>query len=147
MSLLSDSQQNYVNSGMMDLHNFFASKNKFFAIKKGTTTIVSESSNHNAFYNNSIQNSVTTETETSGLFLARAYYLDKGTEFKEIESDNGAVSSNPKIKIVTDITGNGFLKDAKEVYLDEEFYDVISEPRRHGLLQNNFYTYFLEKVK
>jgi hypothetical protein len=146
MSLLTDSQQSYVNSGMMNLHNFFASKNKFFAIKKGTTTIVSESSSHNAFYNSSIQNSVTTETETSGMFLARAYYLDKGTEFREIDGNQGSITANPRIKLVTDVTGRDFLQDSKDVYWDEEFYDVISAPRRHGLLQNNFYTYFLEKV-
>jgi hypothetical protein len=146
MSLLTDIQQDYVNSGIMSLHNFFASKNKFFAIKKGTTTIVSESSNHNSFYSNSIQNSVTTETQTSGMFLARAYYLDKDVEFKEIEGNKGSMTANPIIKLVTDITGKNFLKDAKDVYWEEDFYDVISAPRRHGLLQNNFYTYYLEKV-
>jgi len=146
MSLLTDIQQDYVNSGIMNLHNFFASKNKFFAIKKGTTTIVSESSNHNSFYSNSIQNSVTTETQTSGMFLARAYYLDKDVEFKEIEGNKGSMTANPIIKLVTDITGKNFLKDAKDVYWEEDFYDVISAPRRHGLLQNNFYTYYLEKV-
>jgi hypothetical protein len=146
MSLLTESQQSCVNSGMMNLHNFFASKNKFFAIKRGTTTIISESSNHNSFYQNSIQNSKTVETQTSGMFLARAYYLDKGTEFKKIDGNQESVTASPRIKLVTDITGRGFLEDSKDVYWDEEFYDVISEPRRHGLLQNNFYTYFLEKI-
>ena len=146
MSLLSESQQALVNSGMLNLHNFFATKNQLYAIKKGTTTIISESSNHNAFYQNSIQNSVTTETETSGMFFARAYYLDKGTEFREVEDNQGGVTVNPKIKIITDITGEDFLKDAKDVYWEDQFYDVISAPRRHGLLKNNFYTYYLEQV-
>jgi len=147
MSYFSASQEAAINSGILQMHNFFAAKNVFHAIKKGTITSISESNNHNAFYKNSIQNSTVVETETSGLFLARAYYLDKGTEFKAIESDQGAVSSNPKIKIITDITGNGFLKDAKDVYWDEKYYDVISAPRKHGLLENNFYNYYLEEVK
>ena len=125
MSLLTESQQSCVNSGMMNLHNFFASKNKFFAIKRGSTTIISESSNHNSFYQNSIQNSKTV---------------------KKIDGNQESVTASPRIKLVTDITGRGFLEDSKDVYWDEEFYDVISEPRRHGLLQNNFYTYFLEKI-
>lgn len=147
MSYFSASQEAAINSGILQMHNFFAAKNVFHAVKKGTITSISESNNHNAFYKNSIQNSTVVETETSGLFLARAYYLDKGTEFQAIESNQGAVSSNPKIKIITDITGNGFLKDAKDVYWDEKYYDVISAPRKHGLLENNFYNYYLEEVK
>jgi|GEM_PF-2581404 hypothetical protein len=146
MIVLTDSQQDSVNDGMMSLHNFFASKNKLFAIKKGTTTVISESSAHNSYYQNSIENSKTVETQTSGMFLARAYYLDRGTEFKPIDGNQGSVAASPRIKLVTDITGRDFLEDSKDVYWDEEFYDLISEPRRHGLLQNNFYTYFLEKI-
>ena len=150
--LLSASGQSMVNDGFRDLHYFFASKNPFYAKKISGSIVVSPNPNHNSFYQSSPQNTTVTEVETSGLFYARTSFVSESENFHNINFPNNKNEQNPKVaknylKIITDITGHNLLKDSKEIYWDDNWYDVSSTPTKHGLLQNNFYNYYLEEVK
>ena len=63
MTYFNANQEAAINSGILEMHNYFASKNVFHAIKRGTITSITESNNHNAFYKNSIQNNYAKKRE------------------------------------------------------------------------------------
>lgn len=152
MSYLNSGQINSVNAGFNALHNFFAKKNVFYAIKEGEKTIVSTSNNHNAFFNGAPQNSQVIKTRETGIFNARAYYLNKNTNFNEINfggnsSPIGANVAENAIKVIVDDSGKMFFDGVKKIEWDGELYDLMSTPKRHGLLVNSFHTYFLKEAQ
>jgi hypothetical protein len=149
---LTTGQEAIVNNAFGQLHYEFAERNIFYAVKEGTTTIVTESPNHNAFYGAAPVNTTTTITKESGMFFARLRYPKDGENFYRLNiannnEDLGAKIAENYFRIITDITGHNLLKDAKDVYLGDEVYSVASTPEKHGLFQKNFYTYYLEEVK
>lgn len=153
MSYLNSGQKQKVNDAFGELHNFFAAKNTFYAVKEGEITIMSENNDFNAFYNFSNTNNVQKTYET-GVFNARAYYLNKGTNLHTVDFnkagnkvDLGAQVADNVVKIVTNESGKIFLEDVKRINWDGKWFDKKSVPKSHGLFQNNFYTYFLEEVK
>ena len=152
MSYLNSGQAQAVNEAMSALHNFFAKKNTFFAIKGKEKTIVTSSSNHNAFFANSSTNSEVVKTLETGIFNARAYYLNKNTNLYDVGYAGSSLPVNAqvaenKIKIITDETGKYFIEGVKKIQWDGEMYEIKSTPKRHGLFQNNFHTYFLEESR
>lgn len=152
MSFLNSGQIASVNGAFEGLHNFFAAKNTFYAIKKGETTIITQNENFNAFYRDFSSQDVQKTYET-GVFNARAYYLNKGTNLYDIsfratsQVNLDAQVAENVIKIIVDESGKLFLDSAEKIKWDESWFDKKSLPKKHGLLQNNFHTYFLEEVK
>lgn len=152
MSFLTASGELQVNNGFRDLHYFFASRNPFYAVKEGTVTIVSESTNHNAFYGASPLNSTTTTTKQSGLFFARVSYKNAHDNLNQVNfngnsEDIGAEVADNILKVITDSTGKSLLADAEDIYWNEEWFSKASTPKRHGLLQKNFHTFYFEEKK
>jgi len=152
MSFFSASQEAQINASMENLHYEFAARNPFYAVKEGTETIVSENPNHNAFYGSAPLNSETVTTKVSGLFFARAYYLNNDDNFHQINFQNNTqnISTNVAqniLKVVTDSTGKMLLEDADRIEWDGEWFRKKSTPKKHGLLQKNFNTYYFEEVK
>jgi len=152
MGFLTSEQEATVNNAMLQLHNEFATRNTFYAVKEGTKTIVSESPNHNAFYGAAPTNSTTTTTKESGMFFARLRFPKDSENFNRLNfagnnQDLGVETASKFTRIITDITGHNLLKDAKDIYWDGDVFSVASTPEKHGLFQKNFYTYYLEGVK
>jgi len=152
MGFLSTGQEAIVNNAMKDLHYTFAEKNTFYAKKIGYKTIITESPDHNAFYGSAPNNSETVEVQESGMFFARLRFPKDSENFHRLNfannnQDLGAETESKYIRIITDITGHNLLKDAKDIYWDDDVFSVASTPEKHGLFQKNFYTYYLEGVK
>ena len=150
MSFLSPEQESSVNQGMWRLHNQFVEP--FYAYLSGQTTIISESPDHNSFYGGAPDNTETVTTFNSGLFFARTSYLNhsdnlNGLNFAGNTQELSATTANNILKIITDETGKSYLSDCERIEWSGEYWEKKSSPKRHGLLQKNFNTYYFSEIK
>lgn len=151
MGYLSPAIESGVNNAFQTLHHYFADRNEFKAIKEGETTIIDNSQDFNFFQQNlKPVNEYTQKTYETGTFYARYYYLSA----EDIQFNDGNLQENSNIripegslKIITDVTGKGFIETANIVHYENNPFEVSKTPERHGLLQKNFYTFLLTPSK
>lgn len=152
--MLTTGEEQYINNAMLGLHNFFASRNVFYALKEGQETVITQNSEHNFFYGDAPTNSQTVTTVETGQFTARSYYV-RSNDNRTFDPLNPAGNSQNvnvnveqgTVKVVTDASGKYFLEDADRVTWDDQVFKVKSTPNSHGLLARQFFTFYLEPVK
>lgn len=152
MGFLTTGQEAQVNAAMNSLHYNFAERNPFYARDISGATVVSSNPNHNSFYGGSPQNTTVTNVETSGLFYARTKFVTETNDLENLDFNGNnqklpALVGNTVLKVITDVTGKSLLENSKDIFWDGDWYENASTPRKHGLLQKNFYTFYLEGIK
>lgn len=147
MSYLTTGEEAQVNQAFNVLHNFFAKRYSFVSFEEETNIFPASTNNHNAFFPNAPTNNIETIINT-GSFNARIYY--SRMNYNSISAGDKFVTeaSIPDgwIRIVVDGSGKNIVESAKRIRFDDELYTVESKPSRHGLLQKEFYNFYLKPV-
>jgi len=148
-SFLSSSQKTSLGDQFFNLHDTFARPITMF--KTARQVVINTTPENNIFFPDAPTNDEVTETIVSGCFNARIKYNPK----QDLSFLGAGHSSDDQItlkasdgivRIKLDMTGAAYLEDATRVRMDNNIYEVFTDPRPHGLFKPDFKTFFLKLV-
>lgn len=139
-----EARANY-KQAFVDLHDTFGKNIVVWMVAE--EVIVSTDSNYNSFYRRINPN--TQLIPQSGEFKARIKYLTA----QEVVETIGTTDGDQKIKINLGgvrirVSGDAvsMLNKAEKITFNDEVHTIIRRDRPHGLFDNDFYDYILQRV-
>lgn len=145
-SLLSDAEKAQIKSDFSSIHDSFA--RDIVCYKDAEQVVISTDPNYNPLYGTAGQTTSIVNTPVYQTFKARIFYKD---DFKKDYFSERELPVQMKIKevlgtvrIKVDASAYSFLKDCKRFDIDGSRYVLNSEPRPHGILDVQYYSFYLK---
>ena len=147
-SLISQSRQNAVTAVFKNLHDTFT--REITVYKNAKAVSISSSPSFNGIYGSRSQSESIQFQTVSKSFKARVYFIKNEQEFLQSSGQNPSMDkiifANGLVKIIVELDGFEFLKEARKVEFDGVVYSVRSGAIPEGLFQTQFYEFYLTPV-
>lgn len=143
MDLIPPSDKSNIDSVFDDLHDTFAREITIYkALKK---TFVATNSTYNALYSR-VANQQGNEKEVEGVKVkARISYFISTYKEDEYNSGTGISVPDDSVRIKIDEAGYKLISQSKDIEIDGELFDVISDPAKAGMFSVKYYQIFLKR--
>ena len=147
-SLLSTAEKNALGDVFYDLHQTFGRNITIY--QTAVETVLVTNPDNNFLYQQAAMNSLTSTVIQSGVYLARILY---GKREDLVPFAGGGLSQNQirlsegEVRIQLDPTGSAYLAGCERIQFDGNTFNVVTDPRPHGLFKPDFNTYYLKKVQ
>lgn len=149
MNLIGAAERASYKQAFVDLHDTFSQPIVVWLTAE--QVVVSTNPNYNGFYNNAAQQKNVQLVPQSGVFQARIKYLTA----QEILAELGTLTVDQQVKISISLGGvrirvSGdavpFLNKSDNITFNGETHKLIQRDRPHGLFDNDFYDYILQRI-
>ena len=146
--LTPDEEADY-RGAMTDLHDTFS--RDIFIYQTAQKIVISTNPNHNFLYASGPNQTEVQTTVVKGSYRARIWYPNE-EELSNLVRSGGSQNSDQvnvevkdyKVILVVDLTVKNILKSAEKVTFDDTVYQVVSDPRPHGVIGVQFYNIYLK---
>lgn len=149
-SLLSDLQKSQISAILDSVPDTFKRAITYF--ETPTETLIFDSINHNAFFEDANNNAVVQLIHTSGTFQATIAH-GKKQEFSNLKllDKNGDTSNNMLLKegeckISVALADKSVIDRASRLIIDGFTYQKSSDVRPRGIFSINYYDYYLKRI-
>ncbi len=153
-SFVTDSDVADYQNAMTNLHDSF--KRPIIIFQTALQTIISTNVNHNFLYpsdsSNSSSNDIVSNVVVSGNYYARIHYEpNQKTKFleaghREGNEQIGVKDKMGEVKLIFDADTYAIVKTCTRVTFDSGIYEVLSDPRPHGVIGTQFFNLYLRPL-
>ena len=145
-SLFTQSEKTLFSDYFNDIHDTF--KRPVYMFKQRDELVIENNPNHSYIWDNAPQNTQTQSVINSGTFYARILYSTKqDKDFISLkEGQVGGEVFGGDVRMKLDPTGAAFVGDFLKIRLDGALFEVLTEPRQHGLFDPKWTTLYLKRM-
>lgn len=145
-SFINASKQTAINSIYNNLHDTFS--RAIVVYKNAQKSVSTSNAKFNGIYGNAGKTTSIVNQEVSQTIQARIYYTNLK---EEILSDSNSPASKiilpqGSVKIVVDLAGAEFIKEARRVEVDDKIFAIKSESSPITLFDNLYYEFYLSPI-
>ena len=141
--LIPSSDKTKYDSVFNDIHDTFARNITIYKTKK--KTFVATNSTYNALYSR-IKDEKGSSKEVEGITVkARISYVNTTDKEDEISFQLGISVPSGLVRIKIDLDGHAILKQSKDIEIDGDLFDVVSDATKVGMFSVNYAQIFLKR--
>ena len=141
--LIPSSDKTKYDSVFNDIHDTFSRDITIYKTKK--KTFVATNSTYNALYSR-VKDEKGSSKEVEGITVkARIAYINTTDKEDEISFQLGVSVPSGLVRIKIDLAGHTILKQSKDIEIDGDLYDVVSDATKVGMFTVSYAQIYLKR--